>query len=87
LGDKDIPLPMPVCVNVKAGETYQWCGCGQSKSLPFCDNPKCTNKSIPYKSPYDDTVFFCNCRKSQDPPLCDGSHAELLIALANEKRR
>lgn len=82
-----MPLPMPVCVDVKAGQIYQWCSCGQSKTLPFCDKEKCGDNSIRYQSPYDDTVYFCNCRKSQNPPLCDGSHAELLVAMVTKKRR
>ena len=28
-----VPLP----VEVKAGQTYFWCSCGQSKNQPFCD--------------------------------------------------
>ena len=27
----------PLPVEVKAGETYYWCSCGQSKNQPFCD--------------------------------------------------
>ena len=27
----------PIPVDVKAGETYWWCSCGQSKNQPFCD--------------------------------------------------
>ncbi len=81
-----MPLPMPVCVEVKANKIYQWCGCGESKNLPFCDNKEGCNQSISYQLPYDDTVLFCNCRKSQSAPLCDGSHAELLIAMAKAKR-
>lgn len=86
LGDHEKPLPMPVCVEVKAGELYHWCSCGHSKALPFCDNGKCGDKSIMYQSPHDDTVYFCNCRRSQDPPLCDGSHAELLVAIVKERQ-
>ena len=27
----------PYSVEVKAGESYWWCSCGQSKNQPFCD--------------------------------------------------
>ena len=27
----------PIAVEVKAGENYFWCSCGQSKKQPFCD--------------------------------------------------
>ena len=27
----------PIAVPVKAGQSYWWCACGQSKNQPFCD--------------------------------------------------
>lgn len=64
---------------VKAGETYYWCACGNSATQPFCDGShKGTNFSpISYHATEDKTVSFCGCKHSHKAPLCDGSHKNL----------
>ncbi|MDF1931301.1 CDGSH iron-sulfur domain-containing protein [Legionella pneumophila] len=31
----------PIAVEVTEGKTYVWCGCGKSKTQPFCDKENC----------------------------------------------
>ncbi|SDR25494.1 Iron-binding zinc finger CDGSH type [Rhizobiales bacterium GAS191] len=69
----------PIAVQVKAGESYWWCACGQSKSQPFCDG---SHKGSPFSpkeftSTSDRTLYFCACKHSQHAPLCDGTHKTL----------
>jgi len=70
----------PYSVDVKAGQTYYWCACGQSKKQPFCDgsHKDTTFSPKPYKAEQDGTAWFCGCKHSQKSPLCDGSHKALV---------
>ena len=55
-----------------------WCGCGESKTQPYCDNSHCTidkaKPPITVRIEESKTVFWCGCRRSKTPPYCDGSH-------------
>jgi CDGSH iron-sulfur domain-containing protein 3 len=74
-----IPQKAPYAVQVKAGESYYWCACGQSKTQPMCDGSHKETGFLPVK--YDAiesaTVYFCGCKHSTNKPLCDGSHSKL----------
>lgn len=65
---------------MKAGETYAFCRCGHSKSLPFCDGSHASagNGATPmiFKPSSDMNARFCACGKSKKPPFCDGSHVK-----------
>ncbi len=69
------PYPQPV----KAGQTYSWCACGQSKNQPFCDGSHKGSgfAPIPYKAEKDGTIYFCGCKHSGNGALCDGTHKTL----------
>lgn len=74
-----IAAKRPCPVEVKNGEEYWWCSCGQSKTQPFCDGShKGTGFSpMQYVAAADDTVYFCACKHSAKQPLCDGAHKNL----------
>ncbi len=69
----------PVQVEVKAGETYWWCACGQSKNQPFCVGSHEGTPFLPleWTAERDRKVWFCTCKRTGRPPLCDGSHNTL----------
>lgn len=73
---------MPMAVDVEAGESYFWCGCGQSDTQPLCNRNDCGDHAIRYDAELTDTVYFCACKRTKDAPFCDGSHAEALRELA-----
>ncbi|NXQ87617.1 CISD3 protein, partial [Nyctibius grandis] len=68
----------PFPVELKAGKKYAWCGCGHSKSQPFCDGTH--KKAAPGISPVrftaekDTTAWLCGCKRTRSPPYCDGTH-------------
>jgi len=66
----------PYLVDVKAGENYFWCACGQSSNQPFCDGSHKGSEFSPIKhvAEKDGKVAFCGCRQSAGQPLCDGTH-------------
>jgi CDGSH-type Zn-finger protein len=66
----------PIPVEVKAGQDYWWCTCGQSKNQPFCDGSHKGSTFSPQKftAPEDKKVFFCTCKQTKNGPMCDGSH-------------
>jgi len=66
----------PLPVDVKAGETYYWCACGQSKNQPFCDGSHKGSDFSPlaWTADTDKKAFFCACKHTKNSPLCDGSH-------------
>jgi len=66
----------PIAVQVKAGQSYWWCACGQSRNQPFCDGSHKGSEFAPkeFKSESDRTLFFCACKHSRHAPLCDGTH-------------
>lgn len=77
----------PIAQDVKAGHSYRWCGCGCTTTKPFCDKEGCGDKCVVYHATQNETVYFCNCKQTKDPPLCDGSHAKLLIAAMQDKKK
>jgi CDGSH-type Zn-finger protein len=66
----------PIAVEVKAGENYFWCSCGQSKKQPFCDGSHKGSEFTPQKwtADADKTAYFCVCKQTGNSPMCDGSH-------------
>ena len=68
----------PYVLELEPGE-YWWCGCGLSRSQPFCDGshegtglgPK------PVQVTRREQVFLCGCRHSGAAPYCDGTHKKL----------
>ena len=69
----------PLPVDVKAGETYFWCSCGQSKKQPFCDGSHKGSEFTPksWTADADKKAFFCACKNTKNAPLFDGSHKSL----------
>ncbi|MCE3043409.1 MULTISPECIES: CDGSH iron-sulfur domain-containing protein [Legionella] len=75
--DAGPPPYFPIAWDVEEGQTYEWCGCKETKTPPFCDKGDCKERVL-YQAPLTDTVYFCHCKETKDPPFCDGSHARLL---------
>ena len=69
----------PHPVEVKAGQTYFWCSCGQSKNQPLCDGSHKGSEFTPlsWTADADKKAFFCTCKHTKNAPLCDGSHKSL----------
>lgn len=63
---------------MKAGETYAFCRCGQSRTLPFCDGSHAGTAVSPmvFKPTADMNARFCACGKTKSRPFCDGSHLD-----------
>lgn len=75
----------PIAVEVKEGQKYIWCGCGESKNQPFCDKADCGDKSVEYLATLNEEVYFCNCKKTQNPPWCDGTHGKILLEIIKNR--
>jgi len=73
------PQSFPYAVEVKAGQRYWWCACGQSNKQPFCDGSHAGSSFSPveYVATQSTLVYFCGCKLSEGKPLCDGSHSQL----------
>ena len=69
----------PYATDVKSGETYYKCQCGQSKNQPFCDGSHQDTGIEPFAFTAEktETVYFCGCNSSAGQPFCDGSHKNL----------
>lgn len=69
----------PISVDLKKGESYYWCQCGQSKAQPFCDGSHegyfC--EPLLVTVPEDATKKLCTCKESKNKPYCDGTHKNL----------
>lgn len=76
----------PIAIEVKEGKTYRWCGCGQSKTQPFCDRQGCGDQCVEYTAEINEVIHFCACKQTADPPFCDGSHAKLLMEHLKKKK-
>ncbi len=73
----------PYVLETEAG-TYIYCGCGLSKTQPFCDNK---HKGTEYQGQpgvamrvdveEDGTKAWCGCKHTKTPPYCDGTHTKL----------
>ncbi|MCX7068383.1 MAG: CDGSH iron-sulfur domain-containing protein [Methylococcales bacterium] len=71
--------PMPV--DVEAGETYGWCSCGFSQTMPLCDRShrefSPDKKSVKFVAEETKRIYLCGCSETQNPPFCDASHCDL----------
>lgn len=69
----------PMTLDVEAGETYSWCSCGLSGTMPLCDGAHKTadtdKKSLKFVAEETTTVYLCACGKTDNAPYCDGSHS------------
>jgi CDGSH-type Zn-finger protein len=80
-GKPKSPKNAPYVLELESG-SYIWCGCGLSKSQPFCDN---SHKGTPYENSKNAALLFkmetgrkvalCGCKHTTKPPFCDGTHA------------
>jgi CDGSH-type Zn-finger protein len=68
----------PVVLELEPGD-YWWCGCGRSRSQPFCDGSHKGTGIGPTRLSLDRPrrVALCQCKATADAPLCDGSHRGL----------
>ena len=69
----------PFVINVKAGDTRAFCGCGLSEDEPYCDGTHIQTHDAPYIITFheDKTIYICGCLRSKNRPYCDGSHLKL----------
>lgn len=69
----------PMASEVKKGEQYYWCACGESNNQPFCDGSHRTTSFEPlaFTADQDETAYLCMCKRTKNPPFCDGTHATL----------
>eukprot|EP00347_Sterkiella_histriomuscorum_P017472 403349232 len=70
-------------VELKQGQTYYYCTCGNSKNQPFCDGshsemPGFKPLKFTHEEP-DSIKSLCGCKynKVEKGPYCDGSHKQL----------
>ncbi len=66
----------PLEVKLDAGR-YKWCGCGNTKKVPFCDGNCKGGKPVKFEVKKKGTFEICNCGLTKKPPFCDGSHKKL----------
>lgn len=69
----------PHATEVKKGEQYYWCACGESSNQPFCDGSHASTpfKPVAFEAKADETAYLCMCKQTKNPPYCDGTHATL----------
>ena len=69
----------PITAELKKGEKYLWCACGESRNQPFCDFSHVSTPFEPlsFEAKEDETGYLCMCKQSKNPPYCDGTHATL----------
>ncbi len=69
----------PIAANLKSGEEYLWCACGESKNQPFCDWSHVSTpfEPLPFTAKENTEAYLCMCKQSKNPPYCDGTHATL----------
>lgn len=75
---------MPIPYEVEAGSTYQWCGCGQTSTVPLCDGQGDCDKRVAFDATLNETVYFCGCCQTKHPPLCDGTHGQVMLGLIKD---
>lgn len=66
----------PIAVELKAGDKYVFCTCGQSANQPFCDGSHKGSDFMPmrFTAEKDGRAFLCNCKQTGNAPFCDGTH-------------
>lgn len=66
----------PYQLEVKEGQAYFWCTCGNSAKQPLCDGSHKGSSFTPLRFVADTTgtVNLCGCKATDDKPFCDGSH-------------
>jgi len=65
----------PVKVELKKGQEYYFCSCGQSTNQPFCDGSHKGTTFTPNSFVADEeSAYLCACKHTQNPPFCDGTH-------------
>ncbi|MHA1154075.1 MAG: glutamate synthase-related protein [Alphaproteobacteria bacterium] len=69
----------PKTVTLEAGQDYNWCACGLSRSQPFCDGSHRTTsfKPLAFTAEENGEAHLCMCKRTGHAPYCDGSHAKL----------
>ena len=72
---EDPPRKRPIGREMEPGE-YLWCACGNSATLPFCDNSHEGTNFQPVKFVVEkkQSMYLCTCQCTATPPICDGSH-------------
>ena len=70
---------VPKMVELKQGEKYAWCSCGQSSNQPWCDGSHKVTSFTPTVFTVGETkkAAMCMCKQTKNPPYCDGSHMSL----------
>ncbi len=72
---KRVALP----VDLIAGQTYTWCACGFSQTLPLCDDSQQTRgvcQSQTFVAEQSARIFLCACARTATPPYCDGINCD-----------
>ena len=66
-------------VDLEPGVEYLWCGCGHSKSQPFCDGSHSGTEFRPKMIKVGEAMrlYLCGCKRTTDAPYCDGTHVAL----------
>jgi CDGSH-type Zn-finger protein len=71
-------VSQPIAVDVVAGETYFWCSCGLSQTMPLCDKShkgkNTGKKALRFVAEESNRIYLCGCTLSEAAPMCDGSH-------------
>lgn len=69
----------PIAVDIEEGQTYSWCSCGLSGTMPLCDGTHKTadteKRSLKFVAEETKTAYLCACGKTGNAPYCDGSHS------------
>ena len=69
------------CQTILKPGTYYWCGCGHTKTPPYCDgsHEKVSGGSTPieFEVTEESDVALCGCGLTKTPPYCDGTHKAL----------
>lgn len=69
-----------VMVNLKKGQEYAYCTCGESTDQPFCDGSHRNTdfKPLMFTAEEDGPQYLCPCKYTKTPPYCDDSHKCLI---------